>query len=169
MANRMPSMLALLGVLAVAGYQNRDKIGDMLKQVQNRAPAGPDGQKPEGLAGVLGGLGDMFGLSEPGGQPGGLSKGLGDLMDTFRGSDQREIADSWVNMDVPTRGITPEQVATSVGEDNITELTRRTGLSRTELLQRLATAIPETVDRATPNGTLPSSDDELRDRLSKPA
>ena len=27
MANRMPSLAALLGLVAVAGYQNRDKIG----------------------------------------------------------------------------------------------------------------------------------------------
>jgi hypothetical protein len=28
MSNGMPSMTALLGLLAVAGYQNRDKIAD---------------------------------------------------------------------------------------------------------------------------------------------
>ena len=28
-----PSMTALLGLLAVAGYQNRDKIGEMLKDL----------------------------------------------------------------------------------------------------------------------------------------
>ena len=28
--NHTPSMLALLGLLAVAGYQNRDKLGNLL-------------------------------------------------------------------------------------------------------------------------------------------
>ena len=31
MSSGMPSMTALLGLLALAGYQNRDKISDMLK------------------------------------------------------------------------------------------------------------------------------------------
>ena len=31
MSNGMPSMTALLGLLALAGYQNRDKISEMLK------------------------------------------------------------------------------------------------------------------------------------------
>ena len=29
MSREMPSMIALLGLLAVAGYQNRDKLADM--------------------------------------------------------------------------------------------------------------------------------------------
>jgi hypothetical protein len=31
MSNNMPSMTALLGLLALAGYQNREKISEMLK------------------------------------------------------------------------------------------------------------------------------------------
>ena len=31
MSNRMPSLTTLLGMLALAGYQNRDKISEMLK------------------------------------------------------------------------------------------------------------------------------------------
>jgi uncharacterized protein YidB (DUF937 family) len=55
MASKMPSMTALLGLLAIAGYQNRDKIAEMLKG------AGATGDKPgsvtqPGLGGVLGNL-----------------------------------------------------------------------------------------------------------------
>ena len=32
MSRGMPSMTALLGMLALAGYQNRDKLADMFKQ-----------------------------------------------------------------------------------------------------------------------------------------
>ena len=42
----MPSMLALLGLLAVAGFQNRDKIADALKGVGG-APANPAGGEPD--------------------------------------------------------------------------------------------------------------------------
>src|SRR5450631_2944390 len=44
MSNGMPSMTALLGMLALAGYQNRDKLSELLKGAQaaahNRAPVG---------------------------------------------------------------------------------------------------------------------------------
>ena len=35
MAKGMPSMVALLGLLAVAGYQNRDKLGGLLGGLNN--------------------------------------------------------------------------------------------------------------------------------------
>lgn len=41
MTRGMPSLAALLGLLAIAGYQNRDKIGELLKGVTNPGGA-PD-------------------------------------------------------------------------------------------------------------------------------
>lgn len=153
MPNRTPSLLALLGLLAVAGYQNRDKIGDALKGLQGQG--GTDNSPSGGLGGVLGGLGDLLGGN---GSKNVLSGGLGDLLETFRSSGQKETADSWVTPGVPTKGLRPDEVATAVGDENLAELSQRTGLSRAELLERLATAIPETVDRMTPDGQLPTED-----------
>jgi len=159
MANRTPSLLALLGLLAVAGYQHRDKIGEALKGLQGSGAdpgTGVAGQTG-GLSGMLGGLGDL--LSGSGnGSKNVLSGGLGDLLDTFRSSGQKETADSWVTPGVPTKGLQPNEVASAIGEENLTELSQRTGLSRDELLQRLATAIPETVDKMTPDGKMPDED-----------
>jgi uncharacterized protein YidB (DUF937 family) len=39
----MPSMVALLGLLAVAGYQNRDKIAEMLGKQGQAGGAGAGG------------------------------------------------------------------------------------------------------------------------------
>ena len=40
MSRGLPSMTALLGLLAIAGYQNRDKIGEMLGGLgQNKSGA----------------------------------------------------------------------------------------------------------------------------------
>jgi len=175
--NGMPSMLALLGLLAVAGYQNRDKISDALKGLQNRT--NPDGTPvQDGLSGILGGLGELFGGGSPqaAGQPAPapgsgngnghvLTGGLDDLMDSFRKSGQADTADSWVNTNVPTQGLSPSQVEQAVGAENLAELSRRTGLSREDLLERLATTIPAAVDRATPGGNMPASDTEMRDRM----
>ena len=40
MSRGYPSMTALLGLLAIAGYQNRDKIAEMLRGAQSN-PADP--------------------------------------------------------------------------------------------------------------------------------
>ena len=151
---KLPSMVALLGLLAVAGYQNRDKISEALKGLQDRN-AGTGGTPQGGLDGLFGGLSGMLG----GAGGGGLAGGLGDLLDSFRSSGQKDVADSWVTPGVPTQGLTAEQVEQAVGAETLDELTRRTGLSRAELLERLATAIPENVDKLTPDGRFPSEDE----------
>ena len=104
---------------------------------------------------MLGGLGDLIAGS---GSKNVLSGGLGDLLDTFRSSGQKETADSWVTPGVPTKGLQPDEVASAIGEENLAELSQRTGLSRDELLQRLAKTIPETVDELTPGGQMPTED-----------
>ena len=90
MASKMPSMTALLGLLAIAGYQNRDKIAEMLKG------AGATGDKlgstQPGLGGVLGNLG---GEGAAGGVGGLLGGGLGELLERFKQSGQGEVAQSW--------------------------------------------------------------------------
>ena len=164
--NAMPSMMALLGLLAVAGYQNRDRIADAVKGMQaNTGAAGVAGgnQVQDGLGGLMSSIGGMFGA---GSAAGGLSGGLGDLLGSFKSAGHGDVADSWVNPRVPTQGLTPDQVAQAVGDNNLAELATRTGLSRDELLQRLSKSIPETVDRLTPDGRMPT-DDELHRNLIK--
>lgn len=166
MAKRgMPSMVALLGLLAFAGYQNRDKIAEMLKGAGagGTNPDRPPGSQPGGLEGVLSGLGGLIGGA--GGQGGTLTGGLGDLMDRFRENGQGEVADSWVKPG-PNRGLSAAEVERAVGADNIAELAERTGLSREELLERLATRIPEGVDELTPDGRFPADDNEVVQRVA---
>jgi uncharacterized protein YidB (DUF937 family) len=176
MARGMPSMLALLGLLAVAGYQNRDKIGAALGGLQK--DAGDPNTAVGGLANSLGGLfsggpGARTGTGAGTGLGGildglgggtGLSGGLGDLLNSFKTAGHGAVADSWVTPGVPTQGLTPEQVKQAVGDDNLAQLSQSTGLSRDELLKRLATAIPQTVDTLTPGGQMPT-EDELRQKL----
>ena len=86
MSNGFPSMTALLGLLAVAGYQNRDKIGELLGGMGQPSPAGAgqaggyggqgaQGQQGGGLGGLLGG-GGQGGAMGQGGGLGGLLGGL---------------------------------------------------------------------------------------------
>jgi uncharacterized protein YidB (DUF937 family) len=155
MAKKMPSMLALLGLLAFAGYQNRDKISEALKGLKDRN-ADPSGTPQDGFGGILDGLGSLLGGAAGGG---GLTGGLGDLMESFKKSGQGEVADSWVTPGVPTKGLTPEQVEQAIGSENLDELSRRTGLEREELLSRLSTAIPTSVDQLTPDGKFPTEEE----------
>jgi uncharacterized protein YidB (DUF937 family) len=53
MSRGFPSMTALLGLLAIAGYQNRDKITEMLGGLGQNKP-GAAGQS--GLGGLIGQL-----------------------------------------------------------------------------------------------------------------
>jgi predicted lipid-binding transport protein (Tim44 family) len=62
MSRGYPSMTALLGLLAIAGYQNRDKIAEMLRGAQSNpadpaasTKAGARGATPGNLGGILGG------------------------------------------------------------------------------------------------------------------
>ena len=98
MASKMPSMTALLGLLAIAGYQNRDKIAEMLKG------AGAPGDKPSsgtqpGLGGVLGNLG---GEGATGGVGGLLGGGLGELFDDSSRAVRERLL-SRGSMTAPTR------------------------------------------------------------------
>jgi uncharacterized protein YidB (DUF937 family) len=154
MSNRgYPSMTALLALLAMAGYQNRDKVAEWLKSAQGKmgspgqAPAGtPGGGLPGSLGGMLAGrsLGDL------------LSNGLRDLVDSFKQAGQGEAADSWVGTG-PNKQIGPSDLEKAIGPEVLAALSEQTGLSRQEILARLSKNVPEAVDKYTPQGRIPSA------------
>ena len=60
-------MLALLGLLAAAGYQNRDRLGEMLGKVTGSSNSQDGLDSRQSSAGGIGGLlGGLFGASGPG-------------------------------------------------------------------------------------------------------
>ncbi len=166
------AMTALLSVLAVAGFQNRDKIAEVLKglsgNLQRRVdPSGASAGDPAtagqsgvpgdllgGLGGVggLGGLGDLFrGTSGTGGI---LSGGLGGLLDQFSQTGHGETAKSWVQ-DGPNTEIDDHTLSEALGPDVLQDISARTGLSQEEILTRLSRDLPSAVDGLTPDGMLP--------------
>ncbi len=153
-----PSMTALLGLLAVAGYQNRDKLSEM---IGNRAGGGSGDRsggaqaRPGGLDGLLGGL---AGAAGGGGLGSILGGGLGELTDRFRQSGQGETVDSWVSKG-PNKTVAPRDLEQAIGPDVLDDLTQQTGLSRDELLARLSRELPNAVDQYTPDGRVPNDDD----------
>jgi uncharacterized protein YidB (DUF937 family) len=153
MSRGYPSMTALLALLAVAGYQNRDKIAEWLKTAQSKmnSPAqqpgaGSGGSLPGNLGGLLAGtsVGDM------------LSNGLRDLVDSFKQAGHGEAADSWVGHG-PNKQIGPSDLEKAIGPDVLATLSQQTGLSREEILSRLSKNLPNAVDKYTPQGRIPTT------------
>src|SRR6188474_3050722 len=94
MSRGMPSMVALLGLLAAAGYQNRDKIAEVLGGLKQQPGSEPGpANAPSAQGGALGNLGGLIGGAGIGGL---LSGGLRDLVERFTQNGQGEAADSWV-------------------------------------------------------------------------
>ncbi len=151
MSRGMPSMTALLGLLAIAGYQNRDKLAEMLKGASGNPT--PGGAQPPGQGGLLGNLGGMLGGAGVGGL---LNGGIGELLEKFKQSGQGETAQSWVN-DGPNKDVSPPQLKQAIGPDVLAALEQQTGLSQEELLARLSRELPAAVDKYTPDGRLPNA------------
>jgi len=154
----MPSMTALLGLLALAGYQNRDKLGELLKGATgNSGQPGAGGQQ-----GPLGGLlGNLGGALAGGGAGGLLSGGLGELLDRFKQNGHGDTAESWIGKG-PNKELPPPQLKQAIGAavlaeaDVLAALEQQTGLSQQELLARLSRELPAAVDQYTPDGRLPN-------------
>jgi uncharacterized protein YidB (DUF937 family) len=153
MSRGMPSMTALLGLLAIAGYQNRDKLAEMLHGTgANHPNPGSAAQQP-GQGGLLGNLSGMLGGAGVGGL---LNGGIGELLERFKQNGQGETAQSWVN-DGPNKEVSPPQLKQAIGSDVLAALEQQTGLSQEELLARLSRELPAAVDKYTPDGRLPSA------------
>jgi uncharacterized protein YidB (DUF937 family) len=156
MSKGYPSMTALLGLLAVAGYQNRDKLAELLKgheagapqrtvpPIPNTASSAPSGGGLGSLAGLLGGVGTA-------GVGGLIASGLSELVDHFTKGGHGETANSWVNHG-PNRDIPEADLERAIGSDTLDHLTQQTGLSRGALLSRLSRELPSAIDRYAADG-----------------
>ena len=149
MSRGMPSMTALLGLLAIAGYQNRDKLAECLEAPELQYPAVAPSSPP--WAACLGNLSGMLGGAGVGGL---LNGGIGELLEKFKQSGQGETAQSWINSG-PNQEISPPQLKQAIGPDVLQTLEEQTGLSQAEILARLSRELPTAVDQYTPEGRLP--------------
>jgi uncharacterized protein YidB (DUF937 family) len=158
-----PSLTALLGLLAVAGYQHRDQIADWFSgkmgggqgapQVDAGQPNAAPDQQQQGGGGLLGSLGGLLGA---GGAGAVLNSGLGELVDRFNRTGQGDKADSWVGAG-PNQDVAPGELEQALGPEVLDAIAKQTGLSREDLLARLSKVLPDAVDRYTPGGNLGSA------------
>ncbi|MGU3469141.1 YidB family protein [Methylobacterium sp. C33D] len=155
MSKGYPSMTALLGLLAVAGYQNRDKIAEWLGAPArdsydatltpaSRTVPATGAAMPSNLERVLGGVGSA-------GVGGLLASGLAELVEHFTKGGHGETANSWVNQG-DNRSIAEADLERAIGPETLDHLTQQTGLSRAALLSRLSRELPSAIDRYATDG-----------------
>ena len=118
--------------------------------------------------GTGGGLGDLLkgglgGLLAGGAAGSVISGGLGELLKQFQQNGQGEAANSWVSPG-PNKQISPGDLASALGADQIDTLASQSGLSRDELLNGLSQHLPGVIDHLTPDGRLPT-ESELSGRI----
>ncbi len=137
MANSIsPSLTALLGLAAVAGFQNRDKISDFVK----------------GLTG--GGSGAAAAPAQA--IPGGIVGALSGLVAHMQGNGAGNIANSWVGTGA-NLPVTGSQLSQVLGPDLINKISASTGLSADQLVAQLSAVLPQLVDHLTPQGQMPKA------------
>jgi uncharacterized protein YidB (DUF937 family) len=161
-----PMTLAILALLAYKAVKHI--TGNQSGATPAPAPS-PGSGTAGGVGGSLGGaLGDVLkgglgGLLAGGAAGSVISGGLGDLLKQFQQSGQGETANSWVSPG-PNKPISPGDLASALGADQINGLMSQSGLSREELLNGLSQHLPEVINHLTPDGRLPT-ESELAGRL----
>jgi len=145
--------MALLGLVAFAGYQNRARIGDMLTDARQSArKSGTGPEKDNFLADIGQQLQAIWSGS-------GLAGAIGELVARFKDAGRGDAADSWVSTEA-NHPVNVSEMEAALGQETLDELALKTGLSKAELLLRLNAALPDVVNNMTPNGQLPTVDQE---------
>ena len=152
-----PMTMAILGLLAWKAVKHLTASQSGAGPAPAPSPATTGGGMGDVLKGGLGGL-------LAGGAAGSvISGGLGDLMKQLQQGGQGDAANSWVGKG-PNKAISPGDLASALGADQIDSIASQSGLSRDDLLKGLSQYLPQVVDHLTPDGRLPT-DGEVHGRL----
>jgi uncharacterized protein YidB (DUF937 family) len=170
-----PMMMALLGLLAYKAIKGGG-LENILRGATGPAqpPMNPGGGESGGgtggglgdiLGGLLGGgaagrpsgggLGDILGGLLGGNAGGMLNGGLRNIVNNMERNGQGRAAQSWVGSGA-NQAISPGDLASALGADDIDAVARQTGMSREQVLSQLSQHLPEFVNQLTPDGRLPT-------------
>jgi uncharacterized protein YidB (DUF937 family) len=81
--------------------------------------------------------------------------GLGDLIGKLTAGGAGQHVNSWVGPG-QNQPIEPGQLGGALGGGVLDEIAKRTGMSQQELLNQLATVLPQVINKLTPNGRMPT-------------
>ena len=94
--------------------------------------------------------------------------GIAGLMKLFAERGQGDAMASWISTgkNLP---ISPETILGVLGQDRVEQLAGKLGLSSAEMSKALAGALPQLVDKLTPDGKLPAGNEasEMLGQLAK--
>lgn len=134
-------------------------LGNLLRGGPAAGTPGQAGTQGGGLGDLLrGGLGGLLGGAAAGTV---LNGGLGDLVKRFQQSGYGDAANSWVGHDA-NQAIEPQQLEHAVGRDTVQQLADESGRPYLDVLSELSQSLPDTVDKLTPEGRLPTEAESAR-------
>jgi uncharacterized protein YidB (DUF937 family) len=82
--------------------------------------------------------------------------GLGGMLEELRTRGLGDAVKSWVSTG-PNLPIAPDQVHQAFGSDTMTQLAAKLGMTPAELSAKIATVLPQVVDKMTPAGVVPQT------------
>jgi uncharacterized protein YidB (DUF937 family) len=85
------------------------------------------------------------------------SGGLAGIVQQFAGQGLGDIVNSWVSTG-KNMPISPEQVKQGLGDNVISQLASKAGLSTEEVTSNLSKLLPDVVDKLTPDGKVSQAD-----------
>jgi uncharacterized protein YidB (DUF937 family) len=86
---------------------------------------------------------------------GSILGGLSDLIGKLTAGGAAPQVNSWIGPG-QNQPIQPGQLGGALGQNVLNELSQKTGMSQQELLNQLATALPQLINHLTPNGRMPT-------------
>ncbi len=162
-----PMTMAILGLIAWKAFKHvtAGSSGATPPATPSPAPAPAGGGMASGMGGGLGDvlkgpLGGILGGAAAGSV---ISGGLGDLLKQLQQGGHGDTANSWVGKG-ENKAISPNDLASALGADQIDSLASQSGMSPDDLLNGLSKYLPQVIDHLTPEGRLPT-DDEVSGRL----
>jgi uncharacterized protein YidB (DUF937 family) len=160
-----PMTMAILGLLAWKAIKHFTSSQPGASPQPAPAPAPTGGGIGGGLGSSLGDVlkGPLGGLLAGGAAGSVISGGLGDLLKQLQQNGHGETANSWVGKG-ENKPISPGDLASALGADQIDALSSQSGLPRDELLNGLSRYLPQVIDHLTPDGR-PPSESEVAGRL----
>lgn len=132
------ALLVLLAAKAASSYFSGNKTATPAPAPTPGTPA----QSGTITSGILAGMPSLEGLLEK-----------------FTGAGLGNKAQSWVGTG-QNDPLHPHELEGALGSDTLAKLSAETGLPRDQLLSQLSTALPQVVDKLTPNGRLPTPEEQ---------
>jgi uncharacterized protein YidB (DUF937 family) len=132
-------------------------MGTIIQLILSLFGGGMKGQVMDIITNVLlKGQGQGGAAGSPAAGQGGSGAGnpLEDLMSRFKEKGLGDVFGSWVS-NGKNQAISPDQVRDAVGDEQMQEMAKKSGMNVDDLSSYLSKYLPKVVDNLTPNGRMP--------------